>query len=124
MGKSHFFVGAGPTVSILYNGNLVTQTINVAQDTSTAKGVKSYFKENIDNDLPIGNMTRKYRVVHFAFNAIAGIEFTRIFLQARYSADLNEFYEEEGRSYKHKTLGFAIGVFLGQRYNSKEKKVL
>jgi hypothetical protein len=114
-GNSSFVVGVGPQLSIFYNGNTFTETVSVSQDSPEENSMKYSFKTSENNDLPIGKVPGKYRVVHFGLNAFIGIEFNRIFLNAAYTTDLNEFYAEEGRKYKNKTAGISLGIFLGQR---------
>ena len=113
--SSSLTVGVGPQASIFYNGSSSSFTINVRQDSTTARSVRTSIKTVENNDLPIGVDTKKYRVIHFGMNAFIGVEFNRVFFNLNYAKDINEFYEEEGRRYKNKTIGLSIGVFLGQR---------
>ena len=108
-------VGAGPQASIFYNGSSSSFAIDVSQDSVEESSVRTTVKETQNNDLPVGKNAAAYRVIHFAANAFLGIEFNRVFLNVNYSRGLNAFYEEEGREYKHQTLGFGIGIFLGKR---------
>lgn len=123
-GKSSFFIGAGPQLSLFYSGTNHTQTINVSQDSLGANRVRLYFKESENNDLPVGKVSGKYRVVHFGVNAFAGVEFSKVFFRINYTRDLNEFYEEEGRKYMNKTVGIGMGIYLGKRTTERANKKL
>lgn len=120
--NSGLTLGIGPQASILYNGNTSSFTIHVSQDSLKESSVRTDVKETENNDLPIGKATKTYRVVHFGMNAFIGVEFNRVFFNLNYAKGLNEFYEEEGRKYKHQTLGLSMGIFLGQRPIAKSGK--
>lgn len=113
--NASFIVGLGPQASVFYNGNIRTQTLSVSQDSLGAGHVRTYLKETENNDLLVGKGEARFRVLHFALNAFAGIEFKRVFLRVNYDQDLTDFYAEEGRRYKNKTIGLRFGIYLGQR---------
>jgi OmpA-OmpF porin, OOP family len=120
--NSGLVIGVGPQASIFYNGNSSSFSINVSQDSATESSVKTSVKEVKNNDLPIGKLSKTYRVVHFGVNAFLGVEFNRVFFNINYAKGLNEFYEEEGRKFKHQAVGLSMGIFLGQRPLAKNKK--
>ena len=120
--NSGLTLGVGPQASILYNGNSSSFTINVSQDSLIESSVRTDVKEVQNNDLPIGQVTKTYRIIHFGLNAFIGVEFNRVFFNLNYAKGLTEFYEEEGRKYKHQTLGLSMGIFLGQRPAVKNSK--
>jgi hypothetical protein len=113
--NSGITLGAGPQASIFYNGNSSSFTINVSQDSASESSVRTAVNEVRNDDLPIGTATKTYRIIHFGMNAFVGMEFNRIFFNLNYAKGLNEFYEEEGRQYKHQTVGLSMGIFLGPR---------
>jgi len=113
--SSSLTIGVGPQASIFYNGNSTSFTINVSQDSVASSSVRTSIKTVENNDLPVGKITKKYRVIHFGMNAFIGVEFSRVFFHMNYAKDLNEFYDEDGRKYKNKTLGLSFGIFLGKR---------
>jgi hypothetical protein len=120
--SSSFTIGAGPQASIFYSGNLSSFTINVSQDSLTASSVRTSIKTEENSDLPVGQATANYRVLHFGMNAFIGMEFNRVYFHIHYAKDLNELYEEGGRKYKNKTIGLRIGVLLGQQKTNGSHK--
>jgi OOP family OmpA-OmpF porin len=120
--NSGLVIGVGPQASIFYNGSSTSFSINVSQDSSSESSVRTSVKETQNNDLPVGKLSKTYRIVHFGVNAFVGVEFNRVFFNINYAKALNEFYEEEGRKYKHQTAGLSMGIFLGQRPLAKSKK--
>ena len=120
--NSGLVVGVGPQASIFYNGSSTSFSINVSQDSIEESSVRTTVKETQTSDLPVGKSTATYRVVHFGANAFLGLEFNRVFFNVNYAQGLNEFYEQEGRKYKHQTIGFGIGIFLGKRPSPEENK--
>lgn len=116
LGKnSHFTIGAGPQVSIFYNGSTSFTTLSVTQDSASASSVRTYIDVKENNDLAVGKIPKKYRVLHLGTSAFLGVDFSRIFLHINYTKGLGAFYEEEDRKYKHQTLGLSLGVFLGRQ---------
>ncbi|HEX2532369.1 MAG TPA: OmpA family protein, partial [Chitinophagaceae bacterium] len=103
-GKSRLVLGAGPQASLFYNGK-----VTVSSFDTTRK-----YKEENATDLPIGKGDGKYRVGHFAVNALAGFESGRVYLTANWSKGLNPFYEEAGKTYKHMTMAATLGIYLGK----------
>jgi OmpA-OmpF porin, OOP family len=119
--KSRFVVGAGPQLSLLYNGNKYFYTTSVAQPELDDKVIYDY-EQDINKDLPIGHIPGRFRIVHMGANAFGGLEFNRVFLTVNYSRGLGAFYEEDGRDYKHQTIGASLGIFLGKKEGSTAKK--
>lgn len=124
--KTKFLIAAGPQLSFFYNGYTEQNKIRVSQDS--AQKVKTYFTFEKNNDLPIGKLSGKYRTLHFGANALAGVDFGRVYFTLNYTNDLTEFYEVDGRNYKASTFGGALGIYLGKREkvksstNSKNQK--
>lgn len=106
-GKTKFLLGAGGQASLFYNGSTDFTTVSI--DTS----VKQHYKQVINKDLPVGTADNKYRTVHFSANALTGFEFGRVFITVGYSKGLNEFFKTGEQSFKHQTLSFNLGIFLG-----------
>lgn len=117
-GTTKLVVGAGPQLSMLYNGNKHYNTTYVSQAHPDSV-VRYQYRQDVDEDLPIGHTSGRFRIVHIGANVFGGVEFNRVFFTVNYSKSLNAFYEEEGRYYKHQTLGASIGIFLGQRPKAK-----
>lgn len=103
-GKTKFIIGAGPQASLFYSGNL---TYNTLDDLGK-------YEETKDEDLPVGNGNGKFKTLHFAANALGGLEFGRVFLTVNYSQGLTPFYKNETNEFKHKTVGATLGIFLGK----------
>lgn len=105
--KTKFIVGAGPYLSAFYNGKETTETFYKNGD----------FVEDKNEDLPVGNADGKYAVFNFGMNALAGIEFGRVFLTINASQGLNDFYRspDHDGSFRHRTIGATLGIFLGQK---------
>ncbi|HEX6193706.1 MAG TPA: OmpA family protein [Chitinophagaceae bacterium] len=103
---SKFIIGAGPYLSFFYNGKENAETF----------GENSFFQQEENEDLPVGDAPGKYKVLNYGVNALAGFEFGRIFLTLNYSRGLNDFYQAkdyEG-SFKHQLIGGTLGVFIGR----------
>jgi outer membrane protein OmpA-like peptidoglycan-associated protein len=112
-GKTKFIFGGGLQASLFYSGNTSLGTLKVYklhEDSS----VNYEYKETSNTDLLVGNGEARYKVVHFSANALAGFEFGRVFLTAHYSQGLTGFYNADGQSYKYKTMGVSLGIFLGK----------
>lgn len=118
-GKTKFIVGAGLQASLFYNGktNLTTVKVKKVQQDSA---VKYEYKQTNDEDLLVGKGEARYKTVHLSANALAGFEFGRVFLTANYSNALTGFYTANDHSFKFKTIGVNLGIFLGNRYTKKE----
>lgn len=117
-GVTKLVIGAGPQFSMLYNGNKHYNTTYVSQAHPDSV-VKYQYKQEVDEDMPIGHISGRFRIVHVGVNVFGGVEFNRVFFTVNYSRSLNAFYEEEGRYYKHRTLGASMGIFLGKRPKAK-----
>ena len=104
--SSKFIIGGGPYASFFYNGKENAETF----------GDNSYFLQEENEDLPVGNAPGKYRVLNFGVNALAGFEFGRVFITANYSRGLNDFYQAKDYdgSFKHQLIGGTFGVFIGK----------
>ncbi len=118
-GKTKFIIGAGLQASLFYNGKTNFSTVKVKK-VHRDSAVKYEYKETIDEDLLVGKGEARYKTVHLSANALAGFEFGRVFLTANYSNALTSFYMANGQSFKFKTIGAHLGIFLGNRHVKKE----
>lgn len=111
--KSKFLIGAGPYISFFYNGK-------ESKEVFAPGGV---FTNEENEDLPVGNNAGQYRVINFGANALAGIEFGRVFITANYGRGLNDFYQAKDYdgSFKHQTIGGTLGIFLGKEIKPEPK---
>ena len=82
LGKNKVMIGAGPYFSFFYNGKEKTET--VYND--------GHYESTENDDLPIGKKPGHYKTLDFGMNALAGLEFGRVFLTANYSRGLGDFY--------------------------------
>jgi OmpA-OmpF porin, OOP family len=103
--KNKFMIGGGPYVSFFYNGKEKTETLfNTGNYEST---------EN--NDLPVGKKPGQYKTINYGVNAVAGIEFSRWFLNANFSRGFGDFYTASYNGHlNHQVIGGTIGIFLGK----------
>lgn len=120
-GKTRFVMGAGPQLSMLYTGKVRTNSTHVSQESPDAE-VEYRFKQETNEDLPIGHIPGRYRIVHLTANTFAGFEFGRVFLTANYSVSLNAFYQEEDRYYRHQAVGARLGIYMGKRTTAGKSK--
>ena len=104
-GKTKVLLGAGPQLSLFYNGSL-THSLVDADDK---------FKEIKNEDLPVGKGDGQFRTLHFSANGMAGFEFGRVFLTANYSSGLTAFYQKENERFKYSTFGASLGIYLGKQ---------
>ena len=103
-GKTKFLLGAGPQLSLFYNGNL----------KHTLVDVDGKFRELKNEDLPVGKGNGQFRTLHFSANGMAGLEFGRVFITANYSSGITGFYQKEKDTFKHTTYGATLGIYLGK----------
>ena len=107
LGKaSKFVIGGGPVLSFFYNG----------KERSERFGDISFFESESNEDLPVGDAPGKYKVLNYGVNAVAGIEFRRVFITANYNRGLNDFYQAKDYtgSFKHQLIGGTLGIFIGK----------
>jgi outer membrane protein OmpA-like peptidoglycan-associated protein len=111
--KAKFIIGGGPYSSFFYNGKETSQTISVT-------GISA---EDKNDDLSVGNIPGKYRVLNYGVNALAGFESGRVFLTANYSRGLNDFYRaiNDTGSFKHQVIGITLGIFLAKPVDLEKK---
>lgn len=111
--KVKFILGGGPFLSFFYNGFEKRQMVllNVR------------FTEENNEDLPVGDGPGKYFILNYGVNAVAGLEFGRVFLTANYTRGLNDFYQspDHDGSYQHQTIGGTLGIFLGKPVAMEQK---
>lgn len=119
-GKTKFLFGGGIQGSFFYNGKTDFSTIKASKQHPDSLARLEY-KQTINEDLPVGNTSNRYQLVHFSANALTGFEFGRAFVTVNYSQGLNHFFKTGEQSYKHQTLGMHIGIFLGSTKADKPK---
>ena len=107
--KSRFIFGGGPYASFLFSGR-------------ESKSVY-YSNGNIDatenTSLKVPRSSGKYKNIDFGVNALAGVEFGKLFITANFSKGLTQFYTANTNtgSFKNQVLGATIGFYL-----NKDKK--
>jgi OOP family OmpA-OmpF porin len=116
-GKTKFLLGVGGQASLFYNGS--TDFTRATVDTARAP----HYKQVINEDLPVGTADNKYRTIHFSANALTGFEFGRAFITIGYSHGLTEFFKNDDGSFRHNTLTFNLGIFLGNPHSVKANVV-
>ena len=114
-GKTRFMIGAGLVPTIFYNGSTQLNKLEIYKSPYDTE-VGYEFEEKSNNDLPVGKSTDQFKLVHFAANATAGLEFGRVFINAHYTQDINNFYEPADKGYKFTSVGASLGIFLGSRH--------
>lgn len=114
IGKNVRFVfGAGPYLSFYFDGYLKTEIYG--------KNGSYYVDENLDPS--VGKGPGRYSTLDYGANALAGFEFGRVSLVARYSRGFKDIFEPasyEG-TFRNQTLGVSLGVFLGKPVKRAEK---
>lgn len=98
-----FMVGAGPQASLFYNGSMTVSSLDTMND----------FNEDVDNDLAVGKTDGSFRTMHLMGHAMAGFEFRKMYITANYQRSLGNFYQRNEVGYKHSSLGFTLGFFIG-----------
>jgi OOP family OmpA-OmpF porin len=105
LGKNKLIIGAGPYFSFFYNGKEKTET--VYND--------GHYESTENDDLPVGKNPGHYKTLDFGMNALAGLEFGRVFLTANYSRGLGDFYTPiDGGDLKHQVIGGTLGIYIGK----------
>ena len=117
-GKTKFLVGGGLQASLFYNGSTDFNSIKVYMNDIDLSTQLDY-QQIINKDLPVGPVHNKFNTFHFSVNAFTGLEFGKVFLTVRYSNGLTEFYNDDAHSFRHKTIGFHFGIFLGNSHPPK-----
>lgn len=104
--KTKFIVGAGPYFSFFYNGSDKIETF--FKDGS--------FASDENNDLPVGKKQDQYKTTDLGVQALAGFQFSKVFLTVNFSRGLGTFFTESatGATWKHQTVGATLGIYLGQ----------
>jgi OmpA-OmpF porin, OOP family len=113
--KTKFLLGAGLQSSLFYNGSTDFTTVD--------SGKKLEYTQVINKDLPVGTATNKYNTLHFSANALTGFEFGRAFITVGYSYGLTNFFKTDDKSFKHRTLIFNFGIFVGNPNTAKVKVI-
>jgi outer membrane protein OmpA-like peptidoglycan-associated protein len=102
--KSRLILGAGPYASFLFSGR---ESRSVTYDNGTVDA-----QEN--TSLKIPRSQGKYKNVDFGVNALAGVEFGKLFVTANFSRGLSSFYTANTNtgSFKNQVAGITVGFFL------------
>jgi OOP family OmpA-OmpF porin len=111
-GKTKFLFGVGVQTSLFYNGSTDFSGMRVYKPHPDSVA-RLEFKQVINNDLPVGDAPGKYNVFNFSANALTGFEFGRAFITIDYSHGFTPFFRSVEQSFRHQTLGFHLGIFLG-----------
>src|SRR5687767_9773040 len=109
--KSRFIFGGGPYASFLFSGresrstHFTNGTVDAQENTS----------------LKVPRSQGKYKNVDFGVNALAGVEFGKLFITANFSRGLSQFYTANTNtgSFKNQVIGATIGFFLN---NDKKRE--
>jgi OmpA-OmpF porin, OOP family len=113
--NTRFIAGGGPYGSFHYQGN---ESIN-SLDTL---GNITY---DSNRDLPVGSGDGEFRVLHWGFNLVAGLEFRNAYLTANYSKGLTPYFTQGENKYKYGTIGVTLGFFLSgpkeENRNAKDR---
>jgi OmpA-OmpF porin, OOP family len=117
-GKTKFLLGAGLEGSLFYNASTNYNTINAYKDDPSSSTQLEY-KEVINEDLAVGTSANKYRTLCFSANALTGFEFGKVSVTANYSKGLTGFFKSDVESFRHNTIAFHFGVFLGTSQKTK-----
>ncbi|HUQ65425.1 MAG TPA: OmpA family protein [Flavitalea sp.] len=110
MGKNlRFIIGGGPYASFLFSGR---ETISKYYDNGSVDA-----SEN--TSLKIARSQGKYNNIDLGVNAVAGVEFGKLFITANFSKGLTQFYKANTNTgtFKNQVIGATIGFFL-----NKDKK--
>ncbi|MEP7280134.1 MAG: OmpA family protein [Bacteroidota bacterium] len=108
---SSFMLSAGPYISLFYNGK---KTINQNDLFSSIAENKSTLVNKTET-LEVGKKDDSYRTFGYGLNVRAGLELGNVTLTGFYSQGLdNLYYAAYQGSFKHKTIGASLGIWLGQ----------
>lgn len=121
-GKTKFLFGGGLQGSLFFNGSTDFNTIKATKEFPNSVPAFQY-KQVKNDDLPVGNTSNKYQLVHFSANALTGFEFGRVFITVDYSQGLNHFFKFDQTYFKHQTIGAHLGIYFGASQTPKPKVV-
>ena len=116
--KTKFLLGGGFQASSFYSGSTDFSSIKVYKPDPDSAAQLEY-KQAINKDLLVGTSVNKYKTLHFSANALAGLEFGKVFITVNYSSGLTNFFKTDDQSFMHKTFGFHFGIFLGNSNTNK-----
>ena len=108
-GKTKFLLGAGPQLSLFYTGNYTHSLIDV----------DGKFREIKNEDLPVGKGDGQFRTLYASANALAGLEFGRVFITANYAKGLGAFYQKGSEDFTLTTMGATLGIHLGKQQKTE-----
>ncbi|MGZ3854171.1 MAG: OmpA family protein [Flavisolibacter sp.] len=121
-GKTKFLLGGGLQGSLFYSGSTDWSTISAYKDDPTSP-TKLEYTQVVNNDLPVGTASNRYRTVYFSANALTGFEFGKVFITAGYSKGITDFFKSDAESFKHNTLTVHLGIFLGSSHPEKTVEI-
>lgn len=109
--KSRFIFGGGPYASFLFSGR-ESKTMHFTNGTIDAQ-------EN--TSLKVPRSQGKYKNIDFGVNALAGVEFGKLFITVNFSKGLSRFYTANTNtgSFRNQVMGATIGFFLN---NDKKRE--
>ena len=107
--KSRLIFGGGPYASFLFSGR-ESKSVYYSNGSVDAS-------EN--TSLKVPRSSGKYKNMDFGVNALAGVEFGKVFITANFSKGLSRFYTANTNtgSFKNQVVGATIGYYL-----NKDKK--
>lgn len=111
--KTRFIFGGGPYASFLFSGR-ESRTMHFTNGNVDAQ-------EN--TSLKVPRSQGKYKNVDLGVNALAGVEFGKLFITAKFSKGLSQFYTAHTNtgSFKNQVMGVTIGYFLN---NDKKREAI
>jgi OOP family OmpA-OmpF porin len=118
-GKTKLLLGGGLQAFLFYNGSTDFNSIKIYRDDIDTTTQLDY-EQIINKDLAVGTAANKFSTFHFSVNALTGLEFGKVFITVSYSNGLSSFYKSDAQSFKHKTLGFHFGIYLGNSNHPKD----
>ena len=107
--KSRLIFGAGPYVSFLFSGR---ESMSTHYDNGSVTATEN-------TSLKVPRSLGRYRNVDVGVNALAGLEFGKLFVTANFSKGLSQFYTPHTNTgtFKNQVIGATVGFFL-----NKDKK--
>jgi outer membrane protein OmpA-like peptidoglycan-associated protein len=107
--KTVFHIGAGPQLSLFYNGKINTTSLDTFGKV----------REINEEDPLVGKGNDKYRSLYLSANAVAGFDFGRIGLMLNYSKGVTSFYQTAENKYQFDGIGLTVNIGLNNNPNSK-----
>jgi OmpA-OmpF porin, OOP family len=107
--KTRLIFGGGPYTSFLFSGR---ESKSVYYGNGTVDATEN-------TSLKVPRSSGKYKNMDFGVNALAGVEFGKLFITANFSRGLSQFYTANTNTgtFKNQVMGATIGFYL-----NKDKK--